>query len=495
VSAHGSRLPATRPAMLLGGMREVAALCTLASVLAVGVVAETRPEWSRWLFALVVGMNLLIIAAKWPRIAVVLTLLLLPFLALARRLLIADAGWTSYDPLLLIAPAVAVFLVQRLYGLERRRLVDDRLSMLVVGLLVLELVESLNPLGGGALAGVGGLLFLAAPLLWFFIGRAAADRRMVEVLVYGVVVLAVAIGLYGFWQSEIGLPTWDASWVNLNGFVALNVGGVIRPFGTFSSATEYAAFLGVAVAFATAMAMHRRSVLLLAVPFLAVALFLASSRTALVLTLMAVIILFSLRTGRPRTAATVAAVSLIAAFLAVQLLGPAIQRSASKSGNPLVTHQVGGLVDPTNPDQSTLIVHMNLVLDGVKTGITHPYGQGTGVTNIAGNRLGSGGASGTGGSSRTTEIDVSNVFVSLGIVGGLLFLAIIFITFRRVISLYMTRRDPALLAIVGLLVITLGQWLNGGHYAVAPLTWLLIGWATGRSAAAPEDEPAASDAR
>ena len=30
---------------------------------------------------------------------------------------------------------------------------------------------------------------------------------------------------------------------------------------------------------------------------------------------------------------------------------------------------------------------------------------------------------------------------------------------------------------MGLLVITLGQWLNGGYYALAPLLWLLIGWA------------------
>jgi hypothetical protein len=30
---------------------------------------------------------------------------------------------------------------------------------------------------------------------------------------------------------------------------------------------------------------------------------------------------------------------------------------------------------------------------------------------------------------------------------------------------------------VGLLIADLGQWLNGGYYAVAPLLWFLIGWA------------------
>jgi hypothetical protein len=34
------------------------------------------------------------------------------------------------------------------------------------------------------------------------------------------------------------------------------------------------------------------------------------------------------------------------------------------------------------------------------------------------------------------------------------------------------------LAVATLLVATVGQWLQGGHYAVAPLTWLLLGWAS-----------------
>jgi hypothetical protein len=32
-----------------------------------------------------------------------------------------------------------------------------------------------------------------------------------------------------------------------------------------------------------------------------------------------------------------------------------------------------------------------------------------------------------------------------------------------------------MLAIAGVLIVTFGQWLNGGQYAVAPLLWLLIG--------------------
>jgi hypothetical protein len=58
-----------------------------------------------------------------------------------------------------------------------------------------------------------------------------------------------------------------------------------------------------------------------------------------------------------------------------------------------------------------------------------------------------------------------------------MFLAIIVVTFRRVGQLCLQTRDRATLVIMGLLIVTLGQWLNGGYYAISPLLWLLVGWA------------------
>ena len=117
---------------------------------------------------------------------------------------------------------------------------------------------------------------------------------------------------------------------------------------------------------------------------------------------------------------------------------------------------------------------MSLVIEGLEQGIRHPFGQGTAVTNIAADRFG------IGSSTKGTEVDVSNAFVSLGLVGGLLFLALIIATFRHTVTSYLRRPDPVMLAVIVFLLVTAGQWLNGGYWALAPLTWFLVGWATSR---------------
>ena len=49
----------------------------------------------------------MIAATQWPRVALIATLALLPYLAVSRRLLLEFTPWKSTDPLLLVAPAVS----------------------------------------------------------------------------------------------------------------------------------------------------------------------------------------------------------------------------------------------------------------------------------------------------------------------------------------------------------------------------------------------------
>jgi hypothetical protein len=486
LAAHGARPAPLRPAPILAF-----GVLALAAAVLVGWVTATHEEWYRGMFATAIAAALLVVAMRSPRLAVLLTLLFLPFLALFRRLLIADAGWTSADPLLLVGPAVALFVLYRLLAIDGRPLAPDRLSKLVVALLALTVVQSFNPANESLLAGLGGLLFLAAPLVWFFVGREVADRALVSTLIYSVIVSAVAIGVYGLLQTESGLPSWDLEWVDVNGFAALNIAGVTRAFGTFSSATEYASYLGTGVLFCVALAVHKRIAVLLALPVLLLALFFSSSRAAMVLALLAVIVLLGLRLGRPSRAIPVIVTGIgvtIALFVA---LGPRLGQEALRTGDPLVSHGVVGIVHPLDPDDSTLLLHLEGVRDGMVSSLESPLGRGTGVTNLAGGTLGPSSER-----ARGTEVDVSDAFVSLGPLGGLLFVVIIVATFRRVIAAYLARRDAAVLAVVGLLVVTLGEWLNGGHYAIAALTWLLIGWATrpphDSGGGSPEAVPSAS---
>src|SRR5215203_1850646 len=81
------------------------------SAAAAGVIAVGYPQWYRMALAVGLATNLVVLGMRWPRAAALMTLFFLPFLALIRRLLIADSGFTSSDPLLLVGPLVALFLL------------------------------------------------------------------------------------------------------------------------------------------------------------------------------------------------------------------------------------------------------------------------------------------------------------------------------------------------------------------------------------------------
>jgi hypothetical protein len=325
---------------------------------------------------------------------------------------------------------------------------------------------------------VGGLLFLSLPLLWFFLGRELGNPALARTLLAAMVALGVALGVYGFWQAQAGLPAWDRTWVQTSGYAALNVGESIRAFATFSSNAEYALWLAGALAAACALAVTVRGRLILAVPLLVTALLLASVRSALVLAFLAVAVAIGLRSRSVKVAVVVVSLALGLGYAALHAYGGAA--AGASAGNALLARQVGGITNPFNAGQSTLGVHIQMLADGVKSGITSPLGSGPGAVNLAGAKLG-GDAAAAGGS---TEIDVSNAFVALGLPGGLLFLAILIAAFRGVGRRYL-RGEPLALAVLALLVVMLGQWLIGGLYALLPLFWFALGWAS----APPEPEP------
>jgi hypothetical protein len=422
----------------------------------------------RIVLAALLVIALSFVSLRRPQSAALLTLLFLPLLALTRRLLIPVAGWTSWDGLLLVAPVVSIVLTHRLFVVKKHPLARDVVSKLVFAILVLALIETVNPAGGNLRAGITGLLFLGAPLLWFFIGRGLADQQLVKTLFLSVSFVGVAVAIYGLWQTQVGLPSWDASWVALNGYPALNVLGATRSFGTFSSGAEYAAFLGIALV-AALFAGRRRLVALPILGVLACALFLESSRGVFIEVLLAVVVVLVMRTGSMRLTLLATLVAAGVAGTTIHFFGPQLTTIALNSGNPLVVHQVAGLMNPLDTNQSTYLGHQEMALNGVVASVDHPLGLGTAATNLAGQRLA--------GISVGTEVDLSNAFVSLGLVGGLLFLALMVATLWRAGSLALSSRNPVALATMGVLIVTLGQWLNGGYYAVAPLVWLLIGWA------------------
>jgi hypothetical protein len=454
--AVGQQLPALALTAVLAGFT------ALLTVMATGGAL-------RLLCALLVAFALITLALTRPAAGVVATLAFLILLAFLRRLLIAKAPWMAGDPLVLVAPLVASVLLVKVFVLERRPLARDWLSRLVLVLFLLTIVQAFNPAAGIA-AGLIGLLFMAVPLLWFFVGREVLTDRAAERVLQLVVLLGTPIAAYGLYQTQVGHPPWDDQWLAYaRDYASLNVGDQVRAFGTFSSFGEYATFTSAALVIAVAFVIRGKSIALLALPVLGVALFFASSRTALLTAVLAIVVMLALRPRRPALALVVAVTAAAAAFGGAMVFGSQLSSAASGAGSDLVSHQLGGLTDPLNPDSSTLVLHVEMVVDGVKTSISNPLGLGTGAGNLAA------GISSNMDNVGSTDIDISNEFVALGPVGGLLYVGLILLTLALAVRTYFRGNEVALV-VVGILIVALGQWLNGGFYALSPLIWMMAGW-------------------
>ena len=250
---------------------------------------------------------------------------------------------------------------------------------------------------------------------------------------------------------------------------ALRIGDSIRPFGTFASPSEYLLLLGVGVVVCVAFAPRFRYLTLAALPILGAALFLGSGRSALLLAGFAVVAMICLQLFRGRIIVPIG-LAVLVTIGGLLLVRPVLKHTASDSGNSLVAHQTAGLGNPLTESDSTLVVHAARLQDGRRGRGDASAGLGTGSTNAAADRLGGDSQqnriqvqhNGWVEDVRGTDIDVSNAFLALGIVGGVLYVVIVAAIAVRLLRGYASTRDPALLAMVGIGIALLGQWLTPG---------------------------------
>jgi hypothetical protein len=406
-----------------------------------------------------------------PTAAIIAALIYLMVLGDVRRFVSMHAGQTGQDPLLLVGPAIVAMLFARLV-FERKIGVDTPMAKLITGLMVIMVLEMVNPLQGGITVGVAGALFYLVPLLWYWIGRSMPTERTASVLLKGVFpVMAGLAALLGLYQTLFGFLSFESQWIReqiYNGFAAIVVeGSVVRAFSFFTSPGEYAMFLGLGlVCCAAPLAVGRFRAVSLLIPLLVWALFLESVRSAIVLAMVAVVGMWSL-VGRD------AQQILARAFLAVVIGGGGmyyvLHRLQDAGGlndrtEALVMHTADGLL---NPGESSATGHLSLALAGVKVGVKNPIGNGLGATTMAASKFGSKGGAGF-------DNDIANLFASLGVFGGGLYVVIIVYALYRAAVTWRDRRSYAAILTLGVLVSQLGCWL-GGTYAVAAITWFLIG--------------------
>lgn len=428
-----------------------------------------------------------VLCVRAPQPVLVGVVVWLVALGTLRRIFRMVFDTAGSDPLLLIAPAVVVVLVLVAAGRQafRSRTSLSKAVILLSGLIVLGVF---NPLQGGLAVGLSGLIFVLVPILWFWVGRGLMDDRLFKRLLTVVAALAPLAALYGLLQVYQGLPPWDAEWLEAGPINSLRVGDAFRQWASFSAASEYVVFLAVG---AVIWVLHIRRarwapLAIVILSLLGWALAVASVRSITVVLVVTVGMLLGVARGRG-IGQTVALGLLALMLLSIALSAVDPATVGGDGTSSLLSRQVTGLSDPFNsdPNVSTFLGHFGRLVDGVRDAVSNPVGRGTGSISIAADRFGEG--------SNTTEVDLSNAAVALGIPGLLTYSAVFFLGFRKAFRRARLQRDLLTLAALGILLITSLQWLNGGNYAVAPLPWLVLGWLDRPRLVTNEDAPEIED--
>jgi hypothetical protein len=415
------------------------------------------------LIVLLAGLSL------WSRTSgIAATLLYLMIMGDYRRYASFFQGYPFSDPLLLVAP-VSAFVLAVMVFLDGRAKGMSMLGALIGIFALLMFAEIFNPLQGGIAVGFAGALFYFVPMLWFWVGRAYGQPALVEQLVLKLMIpAAVCTALLGTYQAFYGLLPFEAAWAKEVQFGALYVSGNPRPLGFFTSPAEHVRFLLIASVSIVAIWLRSRSRVILLLPLLLVSMFLGGSRGPIVMFVLTCAVLWAVLTRSstlwfPRAG--------LAAIIAAGTVGAGLtfleQAHFNSRIDALVTHQVEGLLNPTDTEKSTAVGHVALATEGLMDGVTSPAGKGLGATTLAASKYGEGAYS--------AEVDLANMFYSLGIIGGLLYISIIIAAIASALTLWRERRGTVQLVMLGTILSTLSAWLLGGEYANGAIIWLLLG--------------------
>lgn len=385
-----------------------------------------------------------------------------------RRWLMPVLGYPGQDVFLMISPIFAILYCLTL-AFTRRLPMDTPLSKMVLALIVVMSAQIFNPIQGPLVVGLAGAMFYIVPLLWFYIARRFGTVELARKWLWLLIGIGIAASLHGLYQGFVGFTASETQWGQMSDNIASNVGGVMRPLSTFTHSGEYVFFLCKALMLLWAFWLWRRNfLLLLPIPLLAVAAFLVGSRGAVVVTLACLVALYAvqgrtLRSWIPRGGLAL----IIGVFGMYYSLRQVQEQTHPQSTQAVIDHQVSGLLNPLDTNKSTVGIHGQMLMVGFSSAFSNPLGRGLGITTMA--------ASKYGGMSESTEMDITNMFVSLGLIGGILYLAIVVHVFIMALRYWHRTRSIEALGILGILLISPGFWMNGGLYAHAMYIWVCIG--------------------
>jgi hypothetical protein len=413
-----------------------------------------------------------------PVYAVMACIMFAPWIGIMRRIFDSELGPAGLDPLLSIVP-LTLCLSLLSTCLSRtdalRELLKHSLTLrLFLAFTTLMALEAFNPLSGGMSVAIGGAMYRLMPLFVVFI--VAAGRGSVGPWVMRVVVaIAIIEAIYGLVQTFFGFTYFEQEFIVraiTGGYRSLSVNGVIRAFGTFVSAAEYAYYLDVATAIAFSygvVAWRRRwwgrTLLSLGVCALCVTaiIFEAHRISIILLTAMVLFVLGMQQRSLARAAALLFV--LVAVVFVVQQTLPASWGGGSVGR--LLTHVFGSLSGDNILSDRSVQGHAVLVINALKTGITSPFGRGLGAASQAAQKFGAGVSS---------EFDIPDIIIEAGYLGGVLYAAILLRLFLAAVRLYRRSGRPEYLAASAGMVAATGQILGPGYYAFCITLLALAAW-------------------
>jgi hypothetical protein len=443
-------------------------LVSLGTALLIFLATEGRV---RLAFTLIVLSILLGLARINVHVAILGCFAFLTVLGDFRRWLLPFEDWSSADPLLLVGPLVAIVLWVVAITSDRIKL-DTPLSKWMLLLMSFLAAHIFNPLQGGLMVGVAGAVFMLVPLLWYWVGKSFGSEAFMEVFFFKLVApLACIAALFGLYQIFYGYPEYQLAWWRPRAAELSFLGSredMLRPLAFFPNIAEYTHYLGVAVLAMVALLLRKRSVpiALLVLALVFTALFLSGTRGPVVKVIFASAVLWTIL-GRSRAVW----VPRLAIALVVGLFGLTYGLSQvaqmEGEGRAHFNAQRQANLMPTDGGGGTISIHLNLIRIGFVRTAQQPLGRGTGYTTMAAGRFGEGGFS--------TEKDFTDMFISLGVPGGIVYLIILFYAAWLATKYWTRSRSTVALIIIGLLILMAMGWLRAGAYVMTPMVWFCVG--------------------
>ncbi|HEX4793820.1 MAG TPA: hypothetical protein VH370_08515, partial [Humisphaera sp.] len=299
------------------------------------------------------------------------------------------------------------------------------------------------------------------------------SQALLETVIFRVVVpVALMAAILGIYQAVYDYLPFERAWFArmLVHNVRIN-GSEWRPMGFFSSSSEYTRYVAAAMMAPIAAFLARRPrASLVVVPVLLTAIFFAGIRGPLVGAAMTLMVLWAVLGRSLKTSAVRMVVSGVVIFggmiWTLNHLDPA-DISSSPQLTSLIQHQIDGVGHIEDEHKSTGIGHVKAALSGVLWSLTAPWGHGLGSTNMAVARFGGAGAD--------TEIDFADAFLSMGLVGGVIYLLFMGSVIRTAYRLWQQTRRPMFLVVISFMAAGFMRWLYGGEYACCALTFFCFG--------------------